>query len=88
MREIKNRRKGEYSEQKKRMSRGKQHGKKEWLRFFSELKKKKKHHNLYLRTQMNPSRIRKKKSIYRFSAVKLRTSKTNKTIKSTKETIK
>lgn len=37
---------------------------------------------------MNPSRIRKKKSIYRFSAVKLRTSKTNKTIKSTKETIK
>ena len=41
MREIKNRRKREYSEQKKRMSRGKQHEKKEWLRFFSELKKKK-----------------------------------------------
>jgi len=55
---------------------------------FLRIKKKKKHHNLYLRTQMNPSRIRKKKSIYRFSAVKLRTSKTNKTIKSTKETIK
>ena len=87
MREIKNRRKREYSEQKKRMSRGKQHEKKEWLRFFSELKKKK-HHNLYSRTQMNPSRIGKKKSIYRFSAVKLRTSKTNKNIKSTKETIK
>lgn len=36
VREIKNRRKRAYSEQKKRMSEEKQHGKKEWLRFFSE----------------------------------------------------
>lgn len=48
---------------------------------------KKKHHYLDSGTQMNSSRISKKKSTYRFSAVKVRTSKTKRNIQSSKETV-
>lgn len=44
------------------MSRGKQHGKKEWLRFFSELKKKKA--SQFIFKDPNEPKQNKKKEIY------------------------